>query len=94
MMIIDKVIKLTSVQKKSYGEGVQNGLVGLITQDRLFVVLTSILRWIERFEFSRLINRLTCEVMLLSSYKRYKIFLGVEVVCSSPLSTYFLGVFY
>jgi hypothetical protein len=52
--------------------GGQNGLGRLITHDRLFVVLTSILRWIELFEISRLIYGLTCEVMQVSRYKAQK----------------------
>jgi hypothetical protein len=67
--------------QKSYGQGgsgagVKNGLGRLITHDRLFIVLTSILRWIELVEISNLIYGLTCEVMWMSSYKRQRVYGG------------------
>jgi hypothetical protein len=54
------------------GEGGQNGLVRLITSDRLFVVLTSILHRIEHVEISKLICGLTCEVKWGAIYKPRK----------------------
>jgi hypothetical protein len=57
--------------------------VSSITRDRLFVVLTSILRWIGLFEISRLINHSVCEVMQGPSYKQFFIFIEKSKVGGS-----------